>query len=329
MLSGPPFANAYVLAGPTGSGKSALALDLAPRLGAEIVSMDSMALYRGMDIGTAKPTTAERAQVPHHLIDVRDPWESASVAWWLDQAATACRDVTSRGKVPLFVGGTPLYLKALLYGLFDGPSANQEFRDRLEQEANRIGSDALHRRLAEVDAAAAKRIHPNDLRRIIRALEVHTLTGRPISDWQREWSPRPVTEPAERRVVWIDRPRAELYERIDRRVEKMFADGLVDEVRKIAALPRPLSREAGQALGYREILASFESPIPERELICAVQTHSRQFAKRQITWFRHLPDCFPVTARLTWGAEHRKMSTDAGSLAETDSAETDSWLKTP
>jgi tRNA dimethylallyltransferase len=323
MLTG-PFANAYVLAGPTGSGKTAIALDLAPRLNAEIVSMDSMALYRGMDIGTAKPTAAERALVPHHLVDVRDPWESASVAWWLEQATAACADITSRGKIPLFVGGTPLYLKALFLGLFDGPSADATIRSELEAEAVRIGSTGLHRRMAELDPAAGIRIHPNDLRRIVRALEVHTLTGRPISDWQREWAPKPPSPTAERRAVWIDRPREELYERIDRRVEKMFADGLVDEVRRLAALARPMSREAGQALGYREILASFETPIPESDLIGAVQTHSRQFAKRQIAWFRHLPDCFPVTAQLTWTAEHRKIPPDAGSFAETDS-----WPKIP
>ena len=323
MLTG-PFANAYVLAGPTGSGKTTIALDLAPRLGAEIVSMDSMALYRGMDIGTAKPTAAERALVPHHLVDVRDPWESASVAWWLEQATASCLDITRRGKVPLFVGGTPLYLKALLCGLFDGPSADPAIRGRLEAEANAIGTMALHRRLAEVDPAAGNRIHPNDLRRIVRALEVHTITGRPISDWQREWSPKPPSEDAERRVVWIDRPRAELYERIDRRVEKMFADGLVDEVRRLTSRSRPLSREAGQALGYREIVNSFEVEISDRDLIRDVQTHSRQFAKRQIMWFRHLPECFPITPQLTWGPEHRRITEDAGSFAETDS-----WPKTP
>ena len=323
MLTG-SFANAYVLAGPTGSGKTAIALDLAPRLNAEIVSMDSMALYRGMDIGTAKPTAAERSLVPHHLVDVRDPWESASVAWWLGQATAVCLDITGRGKVPLFVGGTPLYLKALLCGLFDGPSADESLREQLTAEADRIGSSALHRRLAEIDPAAGARIHPNDLRRIIRALEVHTLTGRRISDWQREWAPKPPAPAAERRVVWIDRPRADLYDRIDRRVEKMFADGLVEEVRRLADLPQKLSREAGQALGYREILASFEAPIAEKELIEAVQTHSRQFSKRQMSWFRHLPDCFPVTAQLTWAAPHRKISADAGFLPETDS-----WPKIP
>ncbi|HEX3315947.1 MAG TPA: tRNA dimethylallyltransferase, partial [Gemmataceae bacterium] len=197
-------------------------------------------------------------------------------------------------------------------------------RARLEAEANEIGPAALHRRLAEVDPAAGTRIHPNDLRRVIRALEVHTLTGRPISDWQREWEPKPLAEDGERRVVWIDRPRAELYERIDRRVEQMFADGLVEEVRRLTALPRRLSREACQALGYRETLGSFESQISERDLIRDVQTHSRQFAKRQITWFRHLPDCFPITPQLTWAPEHRRIPGDAGSFVETDS-----WPKTP
>jgi tRNA dimethylallyltransferase len=181
------YPQALVLTGPTGSGKSHLALELAERLGAEIVSMDSMALYRRMDIGTAKPTPDERRRVPHHLIDVLEPWESASVAWWLERAAACCRDITSRGKRPLFVGGTPLYLKALLHGLFDGPPADETIRRRLRDEAAASGAGALHARLAAIDPVSAARLHPNDVRRVIRALEVWELTGRPISDWQTQW----------------------------------------------------------------------------------------------------------------------------------------------
>src|SRR4051812_29034123 len=176
-----------ILTGPTGSGKSALGVALAERLGAEIVSMDSMALYRGMDIGTAKPTAAERRRVPHHLIDVLDPWESASVAWWLERAAACCRAIEERGKRVLLVGGTPLYLKALLHGLFDGPGRDPAIRERLTREAETTGLQALHARLARVDPAAAARLHPNDLRRVIRALEVWEITGQPISARQRQW----------------------------------------------------------------------------------------------------------------------------------------------
>ncbi|HEY7311683.1 MAG TPA: tRNA (adenosine(37)-N6)-dimethylallyltransferase MiaA, partial [Gemmataceae bacterium] len=246
------YPQALVLTGPTGSGKSRLALDLAERLGAEIVSMDSMALYRRMDIGTAKPTPDERRRVPHHLIDVLEPWESASVAWWLERAAACCRAIADRGKRPLFVGGTPLYLKALLCGLFDGPPADETIRRRLRDEADRAGGGSLHARLAAVDPVTAARLHPNDLRRVIRALEVWELTGRPISDWQTQWGKRE-REDNNSRCLCLDLPRAELYVRIDARVEQMIADGLVEEVRALRRLERPLSREARQALGYKEM----------------------------------------------------------------------------
>src|SRR5262245_37097295 len=179
-----PFENAFVLTGPTGSGKTALGIELAQKLDAEIISMDSMALYRAMDIGTAKPTLAERAIVPHHLIDVREPWESASVAWWLEQAKRCAIEIEARGKQILIVGGTPLYLKALIYGLFDGPPADESIRHRLIEFAQMHGSAALHERLVTIDPVCAERIHPNDVRRMVRALEVFELTGRPMSAWQ-------------------------------------------------------------------------------------------------------------------------------------------------
>src|SRR5262245_5911587 len=206
------FRDALILTGPTGSGKSQLALDLAEQLGTEIVCLDSMTLYRGLDVGTAKPSAADRRRVPHHLIDVLDPWESASVAWWLDRAAECVRDIESRGRRVLIVGGTPLYLKALLYGLFDGPPADADLRRRLTDEAERLGTSALHAQLAAVEAATAARLHPNDVRRIIRALEVWQLTGRPLSAWQTQWSNSVVSTP---RALWLDLPRDELYSRID------------------------------------------------------------------------------------------------------------------
>lgn len=299
-----PFASALVLTGPTGSGKSALALELAPRLDAEIVSMDSMSLYRRLDIGTAKPTLDERARVPHHLIDVLDPWESASVAWWLERAEACCCDIVARGKQVLFVGGTPLYLKALTQGLFDGPPADPAIRQRLAEEANRID---LHERLANVDAASARRLHPNDQRRIIRALEVFELTGRPISDWQTQWGSS-VPEDSSARCLWLDLPREVLYDRIDRRVVQMFDDGLIDEVRGFQDLEKPLSPEAAQAVGYRETARYLAGECTRAEAIRETQTRTRNFAKRQITWFRHLPGCRPVSAELTESLWTPKMS---------------------
>jgi tRNA dimethylallyltransferase len=297
------YPQALVLTGPTGSGKSTLALDLAERLDAEIVSMDSMTLYRRMDIGTAKPTADERRSVPHHLIDVLEPWESASVAWWLERTAERCRDITGRGKRPLFVGGTPLYLKALLHGLFEGPPADETIRRRLTDEAAASGAAALHLRLAAVDPVSAARLHPNDLRRVIRALEIWELTGRPISDWQRQWN-NESSKTSNDRCLYLDLPRRELYARVDARVEQMIAAGFVEEVQALRRLERPLSREAAQALGYKEMFAFLDGQADLTETIHRIQMHSRNFAKRQLTWFRHLPPCRPIRPELTfalWG----------------------------
>jgi tRNA dimethylallyltransferase len=299
------FENALILTGPTACGKTALALEVAERIDAEIVALDSMTVYRGMDIGTAKPTAAEQARVRHHLIDVLDPWESLTVAWWLAAAERACRDITGRGKRPLFVGGTPFYLKALLFGLFDGPPGDPAVRAALEVEAESVGKGALHARLAVVDPKTAARLHPNDVRRVVRALEVHTLTGRPISAWQQTWdtpsfadSPESVPPPARIPAVVLELPREVLYDRINRRVDAMLAAGWLDEVRRLHELPRRLSREARQALGYGELLAHLET-VDGPELTATVElirTHTRQFAKRQLTWFRHLPQLVTVAA---------------------------------
>ncbi|MBY0524235.1 MAG: tRNA (adenosine(37)-N6)-dimethylallyltransferase MiaA [Gemmataceae bacterium] len=292
------FQRALILTGPTGSGKSELGVRLAERLGAEIVSMDSMALYRGMDIGTAKSDAEQRRRIPHHLIDVLDPWESASVAWWLEQAERCCLDIEARGMRALFVGGTPLYLKALLHGLFPGPPADAELRRRLEVQAAKEGARHLHERLAQVDAASAARLHPNDVRRLIRALEVWELTGRPISSWQEQWSVTETSPPD--RCISLDVPRAELYARIDARVLAMMAAGLVEEVRALRRLAQPLSREAAQALGYKEVFAHLDGEASMAETVQRIQTRSRNFAKRQLTWFRHMPQCRPATAELTF-----------------------------
>jgi tRNA dimethylallyltransferase len=281
---------AIYLTGPTASGKTDVSVLLARRLDAEIVALDSMTLYRGMDIGTAKPTEPERGGIPHHLIDVLEPWEAASVAQYRRWAIEAAEQIEARGKRVLFVGGTALYLKALLRGLMAGPGADPEIRRWLEQEAIQHGTPLLHRRLTALDPATAARLHPNDARRIVRALEVIEVTGQPLSRLQVEHD-HPA--PLDRLVFALERPRAELYERINRRVEVMFAAGLVEEVRALQSAPRPLSSVAVQAVGYREVIEHLAGQRTLAETITLVRTRSRQFAKRQGTWFRGLAEVHP------------------------------------
>lgn len=285
----PLFAGCWCLTGPTASGKTAVGIELARRIDAEIISLDSMAVYRGMDIGTAKPSAIERDAIVHHLIDVVDPWEEFSVAQYLSLAETAVREIRGRGRQPLFVGGTPLYLKALLRGLFSGPAADWDYRSQLEEVVERSGSAELHRRLAEVDPVAAAKLHPNDARRLIRALEVYYYTGRPISEQQQQFD-KPASADS-RPVFVLDWPREELYRQIDERVDAMFAAGLVDEVRRLLAAGHPLSRTAAQAVGYREVIAHLAGQVDLSTTIELVKRHTRQFAKRQLTWFRSLPEC--------------------------------------
>jgi tRNA dimethylallyltransferase len=279
----------WFLTGPTAAGKTSVGVELAGRLEAEIVSLDSMALYRGMDIGTAKPSAEQRRAVPHHLIDVIEPHQEYSLAQYVAAAHECIDRIEARGRAVLFVGGTPLYLKGLLRGIFQGPPADWAFRRSLEEEAKREGGDFLHRRLARVDPQAAARLHPNDVRRIIRAIEVFEKTGRPISELQTQFDRG---RPAEScRVFVLDWPREALYDRIDRRVGRMFAAGLVDEVEGLLARPEPLSRTAAQALGYGETIAYLRGERSLARTVELVRTHTRQFAKRQGTWFRSLPEC--------------------------------------
>jgi tRNA dimethylallyltransferase len=277
------------LTGPTASDKSVVGLELARRIGGEIISLDSMAVYRGMNIGTAKPSAAEQMPIAHHLIDIVEPWEDFSVAQYLDRAHEAVREIQSRGRQPLFIGGTPLYLKALLRGLFSGPAADWNLRSELAEIARQEGSAELHRRLAAADPVAAAKLHPNDTRRLIRALEVFQRTGRPISEHQQQFNVPPTGESPT--VFVLDWPRDQLYRRIDERVDAMFAAGLVDEVRGLLAMDRQLSRTAAQAVGYREVLAHLAGKCDLASTIELVKLHTRQFAKRQLTWFRSLQEC--------------------------------------
>ena len=282
-----PFHRATYLTGPTAVGKTAVSVGLAKRLNAEIIALDSMTLYCGMDIGTAKPSIEEREGVPHHVIDVVDPWESASVAEYRAWAGHAIEQIEARGHRVLFVGGTALYLKTLLRGLFEGPAADPEIRARLENEANMFGDATIHDRLASIDPQTAQRLHPNDRRRVIRALEVHAITGRPLSEHQVEHAQH---APASVGVFAIDRPRPDLHLRINQRVQQMFAGGLVDEVKRLAESPQPLHDTPAQAVGYRECLEHLAGRLGRDEAIEQTQARTRQFAKRQSTWFRGLAE---------------------------------------
>jgi tRNA dimethylallyltransferase len=284
-----PFLNCWFLSGATAVGKTAVGCALAQRIGAEIVSMDSMAIYRGMDIGTAKPSIDQRAVVPHHLIDIVDPVDEFSVAQYVEAAATAVADIEARGKTALFVGGTPLYLKSLLRGLFDGPPADWQLRREIESELAHVGQQALYDRLAHVDPVAASHIHPHDTRRLIRALEVFRATGEPISHQQLQFDDGRAAD--ECRVFVLRRRREELHARIEGRVEAMIESGLVDEARRLSSDGRQLGRTARQAVGYREALTYLAGEYDRNEMVARVKARTRRFAKRQGTWFRSLSEC--------------------------------------
>ncbi|MAT70946.1 MAG: tRNA (adenosine(37)-N6)-dimethylallyltransferase MiaA [Planctomycetaceae bacterium] len=289
MPSDNPFIDCWYLTGATATGKSGTALALARQLDAEIVSLDSMAIYRGMDIGTAKPTPQQQALVPHHLIDIVDPQGEFSVAQYRERADEVVAAIRQRGRTPLFVGGTPLYLKALLRGLFEGPPADWQLRQQVAEEVEQVGAAALHRHLQEIDPVAASTIHPNDTRRLIRALEVYRATGQPISHQQMEFDDG---VPAERRRVFVlRRERDEHYHRINARVDEMLRRGLVDEVRGLTADGRQLGRTASQAVGYREVIAHLSGEWDYDTMVAKIKTRTRQFAKRQGTWFRSLSEC--------------------------------------
>lgn len=274
-------ARVAAIVGPTAVGKTAVALELARRLGAEIVSVDSMQVYRGMDVGTAKPAAAERALVRHHLLDVLDPGETLTVARFQRLARAAIDDVVARGRLPLLVGGSGLYFRAVVDDLRFPPHA-PEVRRALEDEAARAGAGALHARLARLDPAAAARIEPSNARRVVRALEVVEATGRPFSEqssWDRYESVYDLT------VAGLERPRAELYERIAARVDDMLERGLADEARRLAAAEPGAT--ARQALGYRQVLDAPDAPLAE--VRDAIVRATKRFARRQESWFRADP----------------------------------------
>lgn len=270
------------IVGPTATGKTALAVALARALGGEVVGADSRQVYRHMDVGTAKPTAEERAAAPHHLIDVVNPDDEFSLAQYLDQALTALADIWSRGQVALLVGGTGQYVWALLEGWKVPRLAPQpELRRSLEERAAREGADALHQELERVDPKAARGIDPRNVRRVIRALEVHHSTGRPISYWQQKDPP-----PWEVLVLGLTCPRDELYRRIDARVDAMMQAGLVEEVRGLLAMDYRPSLPAMSGIGYREVCQYLAGEIEVATVVRRVKTATHRLARQQNTWFR-------------------------------------------
>jgi len=276
-----------VLVGPTAVGKSSMALAVAERVGGEIIAADSMQVYRGLDIGTAKPSADEQGRIPHHLLDLVDPDQPFTAADYARLASAAIADIRARGRLPILVGGTGLYLRALFRGLFSGPWEMTPLRETLYQEAERVGSATLHQRLATSDPEAAAAIHPNDLFRIVRALEVAAVSGRPISTLRAEArrNHRPILGPVLQ--FGLERNRHELYQRIEARVEAMMVQGLLREVqglldRGYSPALRPL-----RAIGYRHMIGHLKGHIGLNDTVASLKRDTRRYAKRQLTWFRH------------------------------------------
>lgn len=273
-----------LIMGCTASGKSLLAFELARNLNGEILSVDSMKVYRRMDIGTAKPSAQQRRMVCHHLIDVVEPHESFSLGNYMTQADAAIKNLQDLQRPIIAAGGTGMYIKGLLQGIFDGPPADPEIRTRLSAEANRLGCAVLHERLKNVDPVAAERIHVNDAKRLVRALEVYELTGEKISSMQQQF------EQAEYQYPWLvielRRDKDDNSRRINQRVKKMVESGLVDEVEQL--MKDGLSPQAGQAVGYAEIIEYFNGQASLDEAIEQIKVNTRRLAKRQRTWFRSI-----------------------------------------
>ena len=288
-LSRPPEGKprVIVICGPTATGKTAVGVELAAALGGEIISADSMQVYRYLDIGTAKPTAAERAAAPHHLIDIVDPDEPFDAARYAALAREQVVALHRRGRVPLVVGGTGLYIKALLHGLFPADARDPAVRRRLAAEAERVGIRQLHIRLAACDPETASRLHPNDTARVLRALEVFEATGRPIAALHR--SHGFAETPFEALVIGLAVERGRLYERIDRRVEAMLAAGFEEEVRGLLARGYGPELNSMQSIGYSHLCAMLAGRIDRAEAVRTLKRDTRRFAKRQLTWFRAVP----------------------------------------
>lgn len=299
------------IVGPTASGKARLAAAVARAGGVPLLSCDSMKVYRGMDVGTAKPPPALREGVTWRGVDVADPWESFDARRFAGLFEEVLTEARRAGRPVVLVGGTMLYLKAATEGLADAPPRDAGVRARLEDEAAASGSPALHARLAEVDPATAARVHANDLRRIVRALEVFEAAGRPLSTFQGQFGR--VREGLDRTVFRIERERADMDRRIDERVERMVSAGWVEECARLQADPRGVSPEASQALGYRQLFDwdAAGRPQPLDEVVRRIQTATRRFARKQLTWLKKLPDLRTLRTH-----EHQDPTEHAGRILE-------------
>ncbi len=277
-----------VLVGPTAVGKTALSLALAERFNCEIISGDSMQVYRGMDIGTAKASQEERQAVPHHLIDILEPEESFSVSDFQALTRGTIHEVQERGRLPFLVGGTGLYVESVCYNYeFSEAESDEAFRSEMHHRAEQEGNDALHQELAAVDPVTAAKLHPNDVRRVIRALEVYKLTGQTMSDQLSRQNKRPHYDLC---LIGLTMDRAILYNRIEERVDQMMREGLLDEVKRLIQRGLPMHSVALQALGYKEFLDYFGGNCSLEDAIARLKQDTRRFAKRQLSWFRHMKD---------------------------------------
>ncbi len=273
-----------LILGVTASGKGRLAFDLAESQGAEIISIDSMKVYRRMDIGTAKPPQEACPAIKYHLIDIVEPSDSFSVGAFRERALGAMEQIRGRGKEIIGVGGTALYIKALLYGLFEGPGSDELIRAELQERAEVQGLAELYQELTRIDAIATERINPNDSKRIIRALEVHRITGKPISSFQRQWDDSDARH--EWTIIGLRREKAEENRRINSRVKRMIAAGLVDEVKALLGEEKPLSKQARCAIGYAEIIEYLNGKIELEDAVELIKKNTRRLAKNQRTWFK-------------------------------------------
>ena len=274
-----------ILTGPTGVGKTALSVELARDIGGSIISADSMQIYRGMDIGTAKVTKEEMGGIPHYLIDIMDPSENYSVSTFKEQALIALADIREKGRIPIICGGTGFYIQALLYDVdLSDESENGLIRGRLEKEASELGPDVMYERLRSVDPASCETIHKNNIKRVIRALEFYEITGSLISDHNAKERQKESAYNSAYFVLTMDRAR--LYERIDKRVDMMMEEGLLEEARRVYDLGLSRDLTAMQAIGYRELFSCFDGEISLERAVELIKQNSRHYAKRQLTWFK-------------------------------------------